>query len=409
MKIWGKIANIPVGDDYNVVVVGVLNVSPESFYKGSIAKSKKEIEEKTLRMVEEGAKIIDVGAMSTAPGVPPISLTEEKRRMRFAIRTLRDIIDVPISADTFRAEVANIALREGATIVNDVSGLKADERTAQIISEYEASAIVMAAETRPGDVGNIPKIKDALRQSLRIAKDAGIPEEKIVIDPGIGFGKRVSEDLHILRNLNRLRVLCRPILVGVSRKSFIGKILNLKDPNKRLVGSLAATAIAVYNGAHLVRAHDVKETLQAVKIAEAIKRRVISSSMEGISATLLYTSGYLGDIEDLLIKIGVDQQALNIFNQKSTYIAILVENISTPAALVIKQEMLACGGDAALPKEMVDFHLKKGSIIIFGTYTQYRRLVKKIEKMPFNLSVVAKLLKHILGAWKESGYDSYTD
>ncbi|MHA1582662.1 MAG: dihydropteroate synthase [Candidatus Baldrarchaeia archaeon] len=409
MKIRGEIANIPIGDDYNVVIVGVLNVSPESFYKGSITKSKKEIEEKALKMIEEGAKIIDVGAMSTAPGVPPISLTEEKRRMRFAIRTLRDIVSVPISADTFRAEVADTALREGATIVNDVSGLKADKGMAQVISEYDASVIVMAAEARPGDVGSIPKIKDALRQSLQIAKDAGITEEKIVIDPGIGFGKKVSEDLHILRNLNRLRALCRPILVGISRKSFIGKILNLNDPRERLIGSLAATAIAVYNGAHLVRTHDVKETLQAVKIAEAIKRRVISSSVEGISATLLYTSGYLGDIEDLLIKIGVDQQALSIFNQKSTYIAILVENISTPAALIIKQEMLACGGDVALPKEMIDFHLKEGSIIIFGTYAQYRRLVKKLEKMPFNLGVVAKLLKHILGVCKESGYDSYTD
>lgn len=409
MKIRGKIAHIPVGDNYSVVVVGVLNVSPESFYKGSVANSKKEIEEKAIKMVEDGAKIIDVGAMSTAPGVPPISLTEEKRRMRFAIRVLRDLVNVPISVDTFRAEVANIALREGATIVNDVSGLKADGRMAKIISEYGASVIIMAADTRPGDVGTISEIKKALRQSLRIAKDAGISEEKIVIDPGIGFGKKVSEDLHILRNLNRLRVLCRPILVGVSRKSFIGKILDLKDPDKRLIGSLAATAIAVYNGAHLVRTHDVKETLQAVKIAEAIRRKIVSLKAREISATLLYTSGYLGDVEDLLIKIGVDQQALNIFNRKSTYIAILVENISTPAALIIKQEMLARGGDVAVPKEMIDFHLKKGSIIIFGTYAQYRRLIRKIEKMPFNLNIVAKLLRQILGACEENGYDSYTD
>jgi len=408
MKIRGKIANIPVGDDFDVVIVGVINVSPESFYKGSIVKSKKEIEEKALEMVEEGAKILDVGAMSTAPGVPPISLEEEKKRMLFAMKALRDIIDVPISADTFRAEVANVALKEGAEIINDVSGLKADKKMAKIISEYDASVIVMAAEKRPGDVGKILKIKHALRQSLQIAKSSGISEEKIAVDPGIGFGKKVTEDLHILRNLNRLRSLCRPILVGVSRKSFIGKILNLKDPKERLIGSLAATAIAVYNGAHLIRTHDVRETLQAVKIAESIRRNVLSLDAEGIKVTLLYTSSYFGDLEDLFVKIGVDRWALNIFNQKSIYLAVLVENISTPAALIIKQEMLACGGDAALPKEMIDFHLKKGSIIIFGTYAQYRKLVKKIRKMPFHLSVVAKLLKRILGVCKENDYDSYT-
>ncbi len=408
MKIRGEIANIPVGDDYDVVVVGVINVSPESFYKGSIVKSKKEIEEKALEMVEEGAKILDVGAMSTAPGVPPISLKEEKKRMLFAMKALRDIIDVPISADTFRAEVANVALKEGAEIINDVSGLKADKKMAKIISEYDASVIVMAAEKRPGDVGKILKIKHALRQSLQIAKSSGISEEKIAVDPGIGFGKKVTEDLHILRNLNRLRSLCRPILVGVSRKSFIGKILNLKDPRERLIGSLAATAIAVYNGAHLIRTHDVRETLQAVKIAESIRRNVLSLDADGIKVTLLYTSSYFGDLEDLFVKIGVDRWALNIFNQKSIYLAVLVENISTPAALIIKQEMLACGGDAALPKEMIDFHLKKGSIIIFGTYAQYRKLVKKIRKMPFHLSVVAKLLKRILGVCKENDYDSYT-
>lgn len=408
MKIRGEIANIPVGDDYDVVIVGVINVSPESFYKGSIVKSKKEIEEKALEMVEEGAKILDIGAVSTAPGIPPISLEEEKKRMLFAMKALRDIIDVPISADTFRADVANIALREGAEIINDVSGLKADKKMAKIISEYDASVIVMAAEKRPGDVGKILKIKDALRQSLQIAKSSGISEEKIAVDPGIGFGKKVTEDLHILRNLNRLRSLCRPILVGVSRKSFIGKILNLNDPKERLIGSLAATAIAVYNGAHLIRTHDVRETLQVVKIAESIRRNVLSFDTEGIKVTLLYTSGYFGDLEDLFVKIGVDKWALNIFNKKSIYLAVLVENISTPAALIIKQEMLACGGDAALPKEMIDFHLKKGSIIIFGTYAQYRKLVKKIRKMPFHLSVVAKLLKRILGVCKENDYDSYT-
>ncbi len=409
MKIKGKIANIPVGDDSRVVVVGVVNVSPESFYKGSIVKSEKDLEKKAIKMVEEGVDIIDVGAMSTAPGVPQISPLEERERMVFAIRVLREIVDVPISADTFRAKVAEAALKEGAKIINDVSGLKADKKMAQTIFEYNASTIVMAAERKPGDVGSISKIRSALRKSLQIATDVGIPEESIVVDPGIGFGKSVSEDLYILRNLSRLRFLCRPILVGVSRKSFIGKVLNLEDPSERLIGSLAATAIAVYNGAHLIRTHDVKETLQVVKIAEAIRRKVLSLSRRKIRVTLLYNSSYFNDLQDLFVKIGIDKQACETLNQKSIYLATLIENVSTPAALIIKQEMLACGGDAAIPREMIDFHIKEGNIIIFGTYAQYKKLLKKLEKMPFDLNIVAKLLKQILEVCEENGYETYTD
>jgi len=409
MKIKGKIANIPVGDDSRVIVVGVINVSPESFYKGSIVKSEKDLQKKAMKMIEEGVDIIDVGAMSTAPGVPQIPLSDERERMIFAIRILREIVDIPISADTFRAKVAEAALKEGAAIINDVSGLKADERMAQIISEYNASTIVMAAEKKPGDVGSISKIRSALRKSLQIAVNAGISHESIIIDPGIGFGKSVSEDLYILRNLSRLRFLCKPILVGVSRKSFIGKVLNLKDPDERLIGSLAATAIAVYNGAHLIRTHDVKETLQAVKIAEAIRRKILSLSEQEIKVTLLYNSSYFNDLHDLFVKINVDKRAWTTLNQKSIFLATLVENVSTPAALIIKQEMLACGGDAAIPREMIDFHIKEGSIIIFGTYAQYKRLLKKLEKMPFDLNIIAKLLKQILEVCGEDGYETYTN
>lgn len=401
MKIKGKIANISVGDDSRVAIVGVINVSPESFYKGSIVKSEKDLEKKTIKMIEEKVDIIDVGAMSTAPGVPQISPLEERERMVFAIRVLREIVNVPISVDTFRANVAEAALEEGATIINDVSGLKADKKMARTISEYNASTIVMAAEKKPGDVGTLLKIRNSLRKSLQIAADAGIPEESIVVDPGIGFGKRVSEDLYILRNLGRLRFLCRPILVGVSRKSFIGKILNLENPEERLIGSLAATAIAVYNGAHLIRTHDVKETLQAVKIAEAIRRRILSLNEQEIKVTLLYNSSYFNDLEDLFFKIGVDRQAWETLDQKSIYLATLVENVSTPAALIIKQEMLACGGDTAISREMIDFHIREGNVIIFGTYAQYKRLLKKLEKMPFDLNIVARLLKQILESVRE--------
>ncbi len=268
---YAELAGIRVGGGNPVVIVGAINVGPESFYRGSVVRSKAEAVERAGTMLEEGAHIIDVGAMSTAPGAKPIPTSLEMRRLIPVVRALVKGLDAPISVDTQRAKVAEAALEAGASIINDVSGLKADPKMARVISSFGCSTVLMAANERPGDAESIDEVMNALRDSLSICKLNGIDERKVVVDPGIGFGKGAEWDLHILANLGRLKNLGRPICVAVSRKSFIGRVLNLSDPGDRLWGSLAATAIAVLNGVDVVRTHDPKETSHAVRIAEAIR------------------------------------------------------------------------------------------------------------------------------------------
>lgn len=265
------LAGIRVGGGNPVVIVGVLNISPDSFYAGSIVKGPAEAVKRARRMLDEGADIVDVGAMSTAPGVKPIPVGLERRRLLPIVNALVKKLDSPISVDTQRAEIARAALEAGAHIINDVSGLKADPEMARVLADFRCSAVLMAAKRKPGDVRTIEEIKHELGKSLRMCEHHDIDLKKIVIDPGIGFGKGAEWDLHILANLRRLAALGRPICVAVSRKSFIGKVLDLPDPADRLLGSLAATAIAVLNGADVIRTHDSEETLHAVRLAESVR------------------------------------------------------------------------------------------------------------------------------------------
>lgn len=267
-----ELGGIKVGDGRPVAIIGVLNLSPESFYSGSVIRGSGQALRRARRMLSDGADIIDVGAMSTAPNVKPISMSSEKKRLLPVVKALAKEINAPISVDTQRAAVAEAALEAGAKIINDVSGLKADPKMAGVVAGAGCSAILMAAKEKPGDAKRMGDVRAALQQSLRICERHGIDARKIVIDPGFGFGKGAEWDLHILANLKRLAVLDRPVCVGVSRKAFIGKILGLPNPKDRLLGSLAATAIAVQNGAAVVRAHDPKETAQVVRVAEAILR-----------------------------------------------------------------------------------------------------------------------------------------
>lgn len=293
-----NLGGIKVGDGEPVAMMGVLNLSRNSFYRGSVV-GRKEVIKAGKKMVEEGADILDVGAMSTRPGAEPISAEQERRRLIPAVKTLRKL-DVPISVDTQRAAIAELALQEGATIVNDVSGFKSDPDMPRVVANFGASAILMASWVRPGKLliarqkagGTIETIEGivrSLRCSLKICDSHGIDRKKLVIDPGIGFskgpqtssGKLVTRqhpksrwherDIRVLADLDGLKSLDRPICVGISRKSFIGKILGLADPADRLVGSLAATAIAVFNGAAVIRTHDPAETIHAIRVAERIR------------------------------------------------------------------------------------------------------------------------------------------
>jgi dihydropteroate synthase len=288
-----RLGSLQVGDGLPVAIAGVLNLGRESFYPGSVVKPG-QVYERALRMVEEGASLLDVGAMSTRPGAVVVSAEEERERVSQAFESLRGI-GVPLSVDTQRASVAEVALRKGAEVVNDVSGFKSDPGMAKVVAENGASAILMASWVRPGEtllarregseaISTLDGVVEALRSSLELALKAGVDEEKIVVDPGIGFsvgpqtssGPQVTEgrwherDVRVLAGLRRLRVLGRPICVGASRKSFIGRILGLPDPSDRLAGSLGASVMAVVNGAHVLRTHDVRETVHAVRVAEAI-------------------------------------------------------------------------------------------------------------------------------------------
>ena len=286
--VYGELAGIKLGDDYPVRIMGIINVSPESFYKGSVKSTKEGVSELAAAMVKEGADIIDVGGMSTAPYLmTEISGEEETKRLTTAIRAIRDVVRVPISVDTPRLASAEASLEAGANIVNDVSGLKHDARMASLIAKHDASAILMAFETKGSTGHPMERITSALRETLDMGSKAGIPKEKIVIDPGLGFFRKDGRgfgfspsselpwyawDCTVIRELGQLRDLGRPSCISISRKSFIGKILGIENLDDRLVGSLAATSIAVFNGVNLVRTHDVGATVQAVKVAESIRK-----------------------------------------------------------------------------------------------------------------------------------------
>ena len=259
-------------------IMGVINVSPESFYKGSVKQDEEELIRTALKMIEDGASLIDIGAKSTAPYLETqIPVEEEIRRAVWAISTLRDHVDVPISIDTTNAKVAEEAIKAGADIINDVSGLKGDPKMVRVAKEYGVPVIICAHGEVRDFMEPVHAVIDFLQESLQIAYKNGIEKEKIAIDPAIGFLRPnyppwYEWDSKIIANLNMLKMFGLPILVGVSRKSFIGAITGRKDPGERLPGSLAATAIAVWNGANIIRTHDVKETLDAVKVAEFVRR-----------------------------------------------------------------------------------------------------------------------------------------
>jgi len=273
--------------------MGVLNVSPESFHAGSVRAAADELLSEALAMVEAGAVLIDVGARSTAPYLDTAITDEEERtRLARAIEVLAPKLPVPISADTSRPGPARAALEAGARIINDVSGLR-DPTLASLVAERGAGVILMASPedaerslaVAGGTVGvegtrssdqPVAVVSALLEAALERARAAGIPDERVVLDPGIGFFRNVAMawdewDARVLAGLDALGAIGRPLCVGVSRKSFIGAIIGRPGTEKRLAGSLAATAVAVWNGAALIRTHDVAETLDAVRVAERVR------------------------------------------------------------------------------------------------------------------------------------------
>ena len=266
------IDGLRIGEGYPVRLMGILNVSPESFYKETTVSEKSSIQELVEKMEGENVDIIDVGAASTAPpdiyGTPKISEKEELNRVTNALGYITEVTNLPLSIDTVSSKVAETALDMGVSIINDVSGLHTDPKMVDLAKAKETPIVIMANCVTP--CSSVSASLAALEESYTIAIKAGIEQEKIILDPGIGFGKPAEVDFDILRRLQLYTHLGQPLLVGVSRKAFIGKLLNLENPAERLDGSLAATAIAVYNGANMVRTHDVRETRTVIQTCEAI-------------------------------------------------------------------------------------------------------------------------------------------
>lgn len=293
-----SLAGVSLGDGFPVAVLGVLNVSPESFHAGSVRATDGDLLPAALAMAEAGAALIDVGARSTAPYLAAeVTEAEERDRLARAVETLARKVPVPISADTARPGPARAALEAGARVLNDVTGLR-DPRVAALVRAHGAGVILTATPPSRQGLEGAPRTRHAdpvatvgrlLAEALERARAAGIPEERIVLDPGIGFFRDEAIpwdewDVRVLAGLAALSALGRPLCVGVSRKSFVGAITGRPRTEARLAGSLAATAAAVLGSAALLRTHDVAETLDAIRIAERIRRATMARAMQADGA-----------------------------------------------------------------------------------------------------------------------------
>ena len=267
---------LPLGDKTHIM--GILNVTPDSFSDGGTYLDPYKAVDKVAEMVQEGVHLIDIGGESTRPGASHVPAEEELKRIIPVIDRISKNISIPISVDTYKAEVARSAIDAGAHIINDISGLRFDPKMAEIAAKVACPVILMHIKGRPGNMqinphydSLIDEVMAYLEESINMAEQAGVAPEKIIIDPGIGFGKSFDHNLQLINRLDEFRILGKPILIGPSRKSFIGQILDA-SPEERIEGTIAAAIVALQKGAHIIRVHDVKEASKAVKVADAILR-----------------------------------------------------------------------------------------------------------------------------------------
>jgi dihydropteroate synthase len=261
------------------LVMGIVNVTPDSFSDGGKFSSPAKAVAHALELVAQGAEILDIGGESTRPGAEPVSESEELRRVIPVIESLAAKVKIPLSIDTVKPAVARAALDAGASIINDVAANRSDDVMWKIVAESGAGYVCMHAQGGPRTMQKNPAYKNVVRdvdaffrERLKILEAAGVAADQVVFDPGIGFGKTPEHNLQLLANLRRFTRLKRPLLLGVSRKSFIGKLLGAAL-NERLPASLACATLAVASGVQIIRVHDVAETVQAVRLAEALLAR----------------------------------------------------------------------------------------------------------------------------------------
>ncbi len=257
-------------------LMGVVNVTPDSFYDGSRFLEPSQAIERCLELAENGADILDLGAESSRPGAEPVPCEEELKRIMPVLEEVRGQVSIPISIDTYKSKVAEEAFKEGADIVNDISALRLDPELPGTIKKWESGVVLMHMRGTPRTMQKLAASRDilgeveaGLKAALARARDSRIDRDRIAIDPGIGFGKTVQDNLKILNRLSDLDSFDLPIVVGTSRKSFLGDILDL-PARDRLWGSAASTAVSIMRGAHIVRAHDVEEMKQVAQITDAV-------------------------------------------------------------------------------------------------------------------------------------------
>jgi len=277
----GFLNNLQIGDNYPARIIGIVNLSENSFFRGSVASSQSELQISIEKMIKDGVNGIDIGAQSTRPiqiygGEGRLNEEQELEIIREAVKTSLDVLssydEIVLSVDTMRKSVAEYSLKAGVKVINDISGFKKEKEMAKCIAEFDASVVLMAAKSEPGDVFEINDILHELQKSLSIGVESGIKKQNMSVDPGIGSweARDFKHDYSIIKNLKEFRKLESPICVGISRKTSIGKILDDAPPEERLFGSLGATIVAIVNGAHVIRTHDVRPTLEAVRVAETI-------------------------------------------------------------------------------------------------------------------------------------------
>jgi dihydropteroate synthase len=399
-----------VGDKNPPILQGILNLSPESFYKGSVIQP--DIFNGVVNdYIAKGVKILDIGSRSTAPGVIAITREEELERLKPYISTLCESLpkDIVISVDTQYSEIAEYCIKELRrenirVMINDVSGLKMDENMIDIITNHDVPLILMASNIRPGDLLSVDSILESFFESIHSLEERNYDLNKLIIDPGIGKWvpeKTFEYDLAIIDNLERFRVFLQPILVGISRKSFIGTVLDKKNPADRLTGTLASTTIAVYNGAHIIRTHDVTlELLEMIKMATAIRKNPLVSVIDGIKAEFISCIREPIEARFFLRKMGVTPAGARIMDSKMITKLIMLENVTAPQALILKQEMLARGGDVAIHKDVVTTENKKydkcHNAILIGTEKQLNLLVDKLRGQQLDLDKIGTLISDVL-------------
>ena len=252
-------------------VMGVINVTPDSFSGDGLGGNVSALVEQALRFQGEGADILDIGAESTRPGHDKVSLDEELARLMPALEAVAGEVSLPISVDTYKAEVARLAVDAGATIINDIWGLKAEPELAKVAAESGAGLVLMHNQKGTRYTDLVPDVVASLQTSVKTAIEAGVPQENIIIDPGIGFGKTPDQDLAVLAGLPALKVVGCPILVGTSRKSTFGRLLDL-PADQRVEATAATVSLAIAGGTDLVRVHDVKEMARVCRVTDAVVR-----------------------------------------------------------------------------------------------------------------------------------------